>query len=203
MSAVNFDVATKITPITIQGEQPSFYARTDKQGNTQLRSRLDNNGVPYKDLFITGTGVASYFAAYKIGNLYTCQYKVELRAVNDTLVTHIPTTAPNGSGVITETLSFGQITAVSNPSGTVIPVPTVRFTNTFVTPYFYGLFPVTGAATVSPGYNAATSTMNVTNGNFTVVKYNSVNMYVTGANVTTGNLNNVLVDYIKLTPILQ
>jgi uncharacterized surface protein with fasciclin (FAS1) repeats len=199
MSAVNFDVTTKITPIIIQGEQPSFYARTDKQGNTQLRSRLDNNKVLYKDLFITGTGLASYFAAYKISNLYTCQYKVVLRAINDTAVTHIPGTTPT-FGNISEKITFGQITAVTNPSGTVIPVTAVNYPYQNVAPYFYGEITQTPA---TAGTVTANATINVASGNLNVVKYNSINMYVTGANVTTGNLNNVLVDYIKLIPILQ
>lgn len=200
MSAVNFNVADKITPITIQGEQPSFYARTDKTGNTQLRSRLDNNGVKYNDLNISGTGIASYFAAYKLSNLYTCQYKVVLRAVNDTAVTHIPGTSPT-LGNISERITFGQITAVTNPTGSqVVPVTAVNYPYQNVPPYVYTEITQTPA---SAGTVAANATINVASGNLNVVKYNSIYMYVTGAAVTTANLNNVLVDYIKLIPILQ
>ncbi|MES2279020.1 MAG: fasciclin domain-containing protein [Bacteroidota bacterium] len=202
MSSVNFNVADKITPIIIQGEQPSFYARTDKQGNTQLRSRLDNSVVPavtYKDLYISGTGIASYFAAYKLSNLYTCQYKVMLRAINDTLITHIPAASPT-LGNISQKVTFGQITATTTTAGLIAPVTAVNYPYQNVTPYFYGEIPQTPAAA---GTVAANATINVASGNLNVIKYNSINMYVTGANVTTTNLNNVIVDYIRLIPILQ
>ncbi|QKJ29762.1 fasciclin domain-containing protein [Mucilaginibacter mali] len=200
MSAVNFNVSDKITPITIQGEQPSFYARTDKGGNTQLRSRLDNNLVKYNDLYISGTGIASYFAAYKLSNLYTCQYKVVIRAINDTAVTHIPAASPT-LGNISEKVTFGQITATTNPTGAqVVPVTAVNYPYQNVPPYVYTEITQTPA---TAGTVAANATINVASGNLNVIKYNSIYMYVTGANVTTSNLNNVIVDYIKLIPIIQ
>lgn len=199
MSAVNFDVNTKITPITVQCEQPSFYTRTDRNGNTQLRSRLDNLGTLYRDLLVqfssSTNSLAAYFAAYKLTNLYTCQYRVMLRAINDTAVTHIPT-----PGNISERIMFGQITAVTNNAGTIVPVTAVNYPYQNVTPYNYAEVQQTPA---SAGTVAANATINVVSGNLNVIKYNSINMYLTGANTATLNANNVLGDYIKLYPIIQ
>jgi hypothetical protein len=199
MSAVNFAVADKITPITVQGEQASFYTRTDRGGNTAIRSRLDNNQVPYRDLFIQFTSssnsLAAYFAAYKLKNLYTCQYKVVLRAINDTLITHIP--AP---GNISERITFGQITAGTINAGTAVPVFAVTYPYQNVLPYVYTEVQQTPA---TAGTVVPNATINVVSGNLNVVKYNSIYMYVNGANTATLNANNVLVDYVKLIPILQ
>ena len=199
MSSVNFAVSDKITPIIIQGEQASFYSRTDRAGNTAIRARLDNNLVPYRDLLIQFTSnsnsLAAYFAAYKINGLYTCQYKVVLRAINDTLITHIP--AP---GNISEKITFGQTTATTVNAGTVVPVTAVNYPYQNVAPYVYTEVQQTPA---TAGTIAANATINVVSGNLNVLKYNPINMYVTGANVTTLNGNNVLVDYVKLIPILQ
>lgn len=199
MSSVNFALSDKITPITIEGERPSFYTRTDRGGNTAVRARLDNNQVPYRDLFIqfssTSNTLPAYFAAYKLSNLYTCQYKVVLRAVNDTLITHIP--AP---GNISERINFGQITATTVNTGTVVPTFAVTYPYQNVLPYVYSEVQQTPA---SAGTIAANATINVVSGNLNVIKYNSINMYVIGANTATLNANNVLVDYVKLIPILQ
>jgi len=51
MSAVNFNVATKITPIIVQGESPSFFKQGS--GTNQFRLKTDNNGVPLHDLLKT------------------------------------------------------------------------------------------------------------------------------------------------------
>jgi len=196
MSAMNFDITTKIPTIIIQGENASFYIRTDL-GTKVLNNRLkvDNNGVQYHDLTITGSSLPAVpFAAYKLSNLNTCQYKVVLRAPNDTAITHIPT-----PGNMSERITFGQITATTNNAGTIVPVTAVNYPYQTITPYNYNEVQQTPA---TAGTVVAGQTINVVNGNLNVVKLTSINMYVMGANSTTANANNVLIDYIKLIPIL-
>jgi len=196
MSAMNFDITTKIPTITIEGEKASFYIRSDFTTSQLLNNRLklDNNGVQYHDLTIKGSTFAVPFAAYKLTNLNTCQYKVVIRAPNDTAVTHIP--AP---GNMSERITFGQITAITNSGGTQTPVTAVTYPYQTLTPYIYTEVQQTPA---TAGTVVAGQTINVVNGNLNVLKITSINMYVMGANSTTANANNVLVDYIKLIPIL-
>jgi len=196
MSAMNFDITTKIVPITIQGEQASFYIRTDlstKVSNNRLK--VDNNGVNYHDLLISGSSLPAVpFAAYKLSNLNTCQYKVVLRAPSDTAVTHIPV-----PGNMSERITFGQITATTNNAGTIVPVTAVTYPYQTITPYNYAEVQQTPA---TAGTVVAGQTIGVVSGNLSVLKITSIYMYVMGANTTTTNANNVLVDYVKLIPIL-
>jgi uncharacterized surface protein with fasciclin (FAS1) repeats len=221
MNAVNFNVANKITPIIVQGEQASFYKQSS--GTNQIRLRVDNNGVQYRDLLNNQSTVSGYFAAYKLSNLYTCQYKVSIRAINDTAFTKAPSvtltapaTAPSGwtqGGVApalvndpyvpynySECVKFGQITATVNTLGVYTITTAVNYPYKNVPPYFYGEIPQGNAAA---GTVVAGQTINVVNGNLNVLKYNSIYMYLVGQTSASANLGTIIADYIKLTPVLQ
>ncbi|GAB3904992.1 fasciclin domain-containing protein [Mucilaginibacter boryungensis] len=204
MSSMNFNVAEKITPIIIQGESASFFTRTDQGGKIAIRARKELDGTTvYRDLLISGSGLpASFFAGYKLSNLNTCQYKVIIRAVNDTLFTKVPmnTTNPALNQSISERVMFGQITAAPVVAGNVTPTTAVNFPYTSITPYNYNELTLTNATT---GTVTANSTLNMANGTLNVTKYSSIFMYVQGAATTAANTNDVLVDYIKLIPVLQ
>ena len=192
MSSVNFNVADKITPIIIQGENPSFFARTDQKANIAYRTKIDPNNVKFNDILIAGSTVpAQFFAAYKLSNLYTCRYQVVIRALND-----IAFSSPTN---INETVKFGQITATTLNSGTIVPTTLVNYPAFAVLPSYYDESTLTGAT----GSSSTTGTINVSSGSLNVLKYSSINMYVVGANATGNNNNNVTFDYIKLIPILQ
>jgi len=221
MSAVNFDITTKITPITVQLESASFYKQSS--GTNNLRFRTDNNGVAFRDLANYQSTVSGYFAAYKLSNLYTCQYKIVLRALNDTAFTKAPSvtlvapaTAPAGwtqGGVApalvndpyvpynySECLKFGQITAAINTAGVYTITTAVNYPYKNVPPYFYAEIPQGNAAA---GTVVAGQTINVVSGNLNVLKYNSINMYLVGQTSAVVNLGTILGDYVKLIPILQ
>jgi len=201
MSSVNFKLADKITPITIQGEKPSFFERPDRGANIINRLRTDNAGIQYRDLLVQFTSSSNsekaFFAAYKLSNLYTCQYKVYLRAVNDTAYSHIP--AP---GNISQRIIFGAINGTTtDPTTNVITVTTaVNYPYQNTPPYNYAEMEQTNAAA---GTIAPNATINVVGGRLNVTARRSINMYLQGANTATLNQNNVLVDYIRLEPILQ
>lgn len=221
VSTMNFDVKNKIDTITIRGVHPSFYARTDYASPTSSSTKTnfinfvdsiyDNNGIKKavqgQELWINpGTGFTTgFFAGYKLSNLNTCQYKVIYHAYNDTTnYTHIPTATdpknpnPDGSGIISEAINFGAITAAPIVAGTVTPTYIVKFPYFKVKPFNFAETEATG-----PTATGTNTTINVVSGRLNVVKINSVNMYVIGAVSAKANLNDVLVDYIKLIPIVN
>lgn len=213
VNGVNFNVADKIPTITIQGEKPSFFARTDQGSVVSYRQKILSDGTRFTDLYISGVGVASYFAGYKLSNLNTCKYKVVWHTINDTLSTKIPTAAKgntNGDYVISQSVTFGETTAfVITTAGLMVPTFTVKFPYTKVLPTKYTINPIipdnfpelelAGATTTA----TANSTATAVGGILSVTKLRSLNMYVNGAAVTTANLNNILIDYIKLIPIIE
>jgi len=87
VSSVGFRLQDKITNIIVQGESVLSYARTDKGGAIDFRLRVDPNNVPYEDLYIgtssSATITAGFFAAYSIQKVYSAQYKVYWRAINE------------------------------------------------------------------------------------------------------------------------
>jgi hypothetical protein len=91
MSSVNFRLQDKITPIIIQAETPSGFSRTDRNSNIQYRTRKDPSNVVFNDILIASSGAgtlpAQFYAQYAARNLYSAQYKVYWRALNDTGVT--------------------------------------------------------------------------------------------------------------------
>lgn len=196
VNSMNFALAEKIRPITIQGELPSFFQRTDTRGNIQYRIKKDPLGVEFRDLLVSGSNLpAAYFVAYKLSNLYTCQYKVSWRAIND-----IPYVAPTGGTLptVTQRLAFGPITGVV--SGT-----TTTYSFAVAFPYVNtssAALPVNYNEVVLNGATGANTNISSTGGTLNVLKYGSINMYAQGANVTTLNLNVVALDYVTLTPIL-
>jgi len=224
MSACNFNVADKITPIIIQGEQASFYKQGTGSNQLRLRSDLTPNFPPqYRDLLNNSGTVSGYFAAYKLTGMYTCQYKVVIRAINDTVFTKAPSvalvspaTAPTGwtqGGVApaavndnyvpynySESIKFGQITAAINTAGVYAITTAVNYPYKNVPPYFYGEISMGNAAT---GTVVAGQTINMVNGNLNVLKYNSINMYLVGQTSASANLGTIIADYIKLIPIYQ
>jgi uncharacterized surface protein with fasciclin (FAS1) repeats len=200
VNSMNFALAEKIRPITIQGELPSFFQRTDTRGNIQYRIKKDPSGIEFRDLFLSGFNLpGQYFVAYKLSNLYTCQYKVSWRAIND-----IAYVAPTGGTLptVTQRLAFGPIIPVITPTATTFP-----FVVTF--PYVNNsspALPVNYQEVVLTGATGSNANINSTGGTLNVAKYNSVNMYIQNANITgTGtnvNLNALTLDYVTLTPIL-
>jgi uncharacterized surface protein with fasciclin (FAS1) repeats len=189
---INFALSDKIPTITIQGENPIFYLRTDKGGNVSIRYKIDTTtNLPYNDIRITNTGTKAYYAAYNVGALNTCEYKVVYHIINDTVTTHTP--AP---GVLQESIAFGPTTGITVAAN----VRTVQMAVTYpyfdVAPNYYNEVEAT-----NPGAKAGYS-IGVQNGHLNVLAYRSLYMYMIGANNTTSGLNDVLLDYIKLIPVL-
>jgi uncharacterized surface protein with fasciclin (FAS1) repeats len=200
MNSVNFRLEDKITPITIEGELPTFF-QSNRRSNVQYRIKKDPTQVTYKDILLSGADLpAQFFVAYKLSNLYTCQYRVVWRAINDIGYTRSATT--NLLPTVSQRICFGPITPIVNGTTNTYPfVVNFPYTNTSsdALPVNYTDVALTGATGASPTISSTGGTLNVN-------KYGSVNMYLQNANIAgTGaniNLNAMTLDYVKLIPIL-
>lgn len=81
VSALPFRLKDKVPVFKIQGESP-FLFRTDKTGNTIYRTKLDNNGLQYKDIEIYNHTFAEFYAEYRYNQLPFVKYKVYARAIS-------------------------------------------------------------------------------------------------------------------------
>ncbi|MFD1257301.1 fasciclin domain-containing protein [Mucilaginibacter terrae] len=187
MSSMDFKLANKITPIVIEAEKPSFFTNTSRRNNIQYRTKKDPSQNIYSDLLVSGSDLPSaYYAAYRLSGLYTCQYRVVWRAIND-----FGYATPTN---ISQRLGFSQVTLAADGTYTGL----VSFPYTAVTPLNYSEQQLSGApVSVVPG-----ATINSTGGTLNVSKYSSVNMFLQGAASTALNTNIFTADYIKLYPIL-
>ena len=180
MSNTNFKLVDKIPTITIQGENPAFFSRTDRGGATGYRLRNDPSGIPYKDIYIATNGntvlTAAFYAAYTISNANSVTYKVYERAINEQVTTPTPATATVPL-IPSVPVLFAQQLSVFSPFS---PLPTSF-----------------GFQTV-----AYLNYSEVLIGTFTNTRYGYLRFTNNGANVATANLNSITLDYLKLVPVL-
>lgn len=150
MSTVPYRLKDKITPIVIQGENPLGFARSDKAGNILYRTKLDNLGNPFSDIFIetngTGTLTAQFWASYIVPNMNSVTYQVSWRAINDRTAT------------FSQQLAFGTTTANTFP---YTLVPLLNYSETplgtyTVTQYGSQLMYAIGANNTTSGANSIT-----------------------------------------------
>jgi hypothetical protein len=73
----------KFKEIVVQGEFPSGFL-TAKTGNTNYRVRVNPvTNKDFVDIMISGHGVTTYYAYYRLNNMPTMKYKVYALGVND------------------------------------------------------------------------------------------------------------------------
>lgn len=81
VNALDYDLATKIKPVTVQGEQ--FLDRLDNtKGYTIRKRRNPANDSIFRDVYMANFGVSSFWIRYPV-TLDVVTYKVYWRAVND------------------------------------------------------------------------------------------------------------------------
>lgn len=181
MNKVNFNVLQdKIRPIVIKGESLTSYSQNDKSANIFTRIRSDENGLQFSDKFISGTGVASFWARGRINNLYSTKYQVYWRALNDQSWSTATPSAP---------VNFKQKLGFSSAIGSTLP--------------YVDIIPYTTVA-----YNDPTDKIRprapfaeVYLGDITVNTWGNTFLYAIGDAVTTAGLNTISLDYVKLVPI--
>jgi hypothetical protein len=73
----------KFKEIVVQGEAPSGFL-VNRTGNTNYRVRLNPiTNKDFMDIMITGHGVTTYYAYYRLNNVPSIKYKVYALGVND------------------------------------------------------------------------------------------------------------------------
>ena len=205
LNSASFNVAHKIKPVIIQGESPTFFSRTDYGSSIRYRSRrISSTGEIFRDIHMGGTTALppSSFAAYTINGLYTTKYRVIRRAYNDVYQITSGTTVTGLSNKV----YFGEAKSVA-PSSTGTQTPAgvlIDFGFKNILLFDANELLLTGATRV--GTPTATNKIDLADGTLKVVNYGSVNMYVQGPNLTpsstTVNNNAVVLDYVRLEPIL-
>ncbi|MBW4888975.1 fasciclin domain-containing protein [Mucilaginibacter sp. HMF5004] len=176
MTGVNFRLTDKIPTIVIQGEDAAFFARTDRAANIAIRLRNDPSGVPYKDLFISGTGLpASFYSGYRVRDANSVTYKVYQRAINEQLSAGTAATA-TAPPVLPTPILFNQQISVFSPF-------------TAVTNFGY-------QSVAYMNYNE------VLVGTYVNTRYGYLKITASGANSTSVNANSISLDYLKFVPVL-
>lgn len=80
MSAIPFRLKDKVPTFKIEGELP-FGFRSDKSGNTFYRLKLDDKGIPYRDIEVYNHAVSEYYIDYIRSGVPLVKYKVYARAI--------------------------------------------------------------------------------------------------------------------------
>jgi len=118
MSAMNIAPATKFISRVIQAENYSSSSH-DRRGNTFFRDRLNTvTGLNYRDVLVSGHGVAKFSLRYPVAELPTMKYRAYWVAVNDF-----------------QTATFSQKLSIDSINNATIPyvvVPVTTFTEVFI-----------------------------------------------------------------------
>ncbi len=81
VSALPFALKDKVPGFKIEGENP-FAFRADRTNNTRYRTKLDDLGVPYKDIQVYDHAVAEYYIEYRYNQLPQTKYRVYARVIS-------------------------------------------------------------------------------------------------------------------------
>lgn len=80
---MNVELIHRLVTTKIEGENPRQFIPGDKRGNIFYRQKLDNNGIEFKDLMVQNHAISQFLVNYTTPILYSTQYKVSWRAIND------------------------------------------------------------------------------------------------------------------------
>jgi hypothetical protein len=176
LSSSTTTLAVKFPPVTIEGEYPTGFSRTDKTGNINLfRIRKDPvTGFNYTDIYITatnvtGTGVIGFYSYYRLNEMPSMKYNVYARAVNDFQ-----------TGALIQTISVNYVVSDTPPVYTAL------------SSFQYNV----PLSTAAGAYNE------VLLGQFTSTLYGTLEFRLiqAGAGAVATNTPSVL-DYIRLVPV--
>lgn len=118
MSAINVAPSTKFISRIIQAESYASSSH-DRRGNTFFRDRLNPvNGLTYRDVLVSGHGVARFSLRYPLAELPTMKYRAYWVAVNDF-----------------QTATFSQKLSIDSITNATIPyvvVPVSTYSEVFI-----------------------------------------------------------------------
>lgn len=134
MSNVNVLTANKFKQVTVEGEFPSGFL-SDKSGNTNYRLRYDSiNKRTFWDIMISGHGVTSYYAYYRLSGYPSMKYQVYGLGVNDfqstTFSQNIVVKSLDNTGVYTTLATLAHAVPLSTTAGAYTEKFLGEFTST-------------------------------------------------------------------------
>ena len=135
---VDVRTADKFKEIIIQGEFPSGFL-SDKTGNTNYRVRVNpTNNKDFADIMISGHGVTTYYAYYRLSDIPSIKYRVFALGTNDfqtgtfaqTVVakTYVPPATPGGLPTYTTLASLTHNVPLYTAAGAYNEVNVGEFT---------------------------------------------------------------------------
>ncbi|WP_069658982.1 fasciclin domain-containing protein [Arcticibacter eurypsychrophilus] len=172
VNALPYPLNYKIKDIVIQGELPSSFRNTEKRSVTYYRTKADTLGKKYQDIEIYAHVTSEYYIDYKGRGLNSVTYKVFGRAV------------------------FGL------PGDSQITGFTQRVAFADVATGLYSLN-YTGALPFVVGHRTGKTRFDEYElGTYTKTKFGTINFRLISAAVTTTGINTLMLDYIRLEPVL-
>ncbi|MXV17339.1 fasciclin domain-containing protein [Hufsiella ginkgonis] len=190
MSKINYDLGngtydpyTKIKPVLIQGENVASNSFSVAGKTFSIRVRRNPDGSTFRDLNVVNHGTAGFTARYRF-NTNSVTYKVYWRVVRDYNLTY--------SGTATDLTWSPQKLAFKTAAATDFALVAKP-----------GAVPSAIPKTFLPDYSE------VLLGNYAIDKYytnstksGAFDVYLVSNTTTTNGTNDLLLDYIKLVPIL-
>jgi len=179
MKRVNYNVSAKLKPVIIQGE--SLSALSIPTLAFGFYTRRDTDGIStYRQ--VRGLNFAAAKSWYKYtATLNSVTYKVYWRAIRDFDL------APGPSGTPTY---FPQRIAFKTFDAADLPYMDVAAKEVLPAP-------ATGPRVFVPNYDETYI------GEYTVSKYGKENVFIVSNTVNTVGLNSIVLDYIKLVPVIK
>lgn len=173
MSSMDFAVTDKISPIVLEGETPTSFSNSGYSGFTFYPVRSDNNGVSYRSIEVYRSLISAFTVFYRLRNVPSATYKVYWRAVA-------------GTAGDPQTTTFNQKLTFTS-SGILTDL---------------GYKPVGLASATDPVANTAAHA-DLYIGDCIVTKYGNVSMSLISAASTPVGTNTLMLDYVKLVPVIQ
>lgn len=135
---VDVRTASKFNEIIIQGENPSGFL-SDKTGNTNYRVRVNPaTNKDFADIMISGHGVTTYYAYYRLNDIPSIKYRVFALGTNDfqtgaftqTVVakSYVPPATPGGLPTYTTLASLPHAVPLYTAAGAYNEINVGEFT---------------------------------------------------------------------------
>jgi len=177
VSKLDDDIHTKIKPIIVEGESP-VEVRDGK--SITRRTRVDPNGVVFRDLLLQNHGVNGMWVRY-FPQVYSGTYNVYWRVIRDADLILTPAAGAADLVHFPMKVTWGDdpLTSPSTPGLGYIQEPVIN----------------QGDGTFSPNYEEQLI------GQLTVDLYGRISIYLVGNTSTTNGQNTLLLDYLKLEPV--
>lgn len=182
-----YDRYTKIKPIIIEGESANNSTDFFSVKSNSRPVRKSPDGRVYTQLLVTNHGVNTYWVRYRPAAVNSVKYKVYWRVARD----YNLTPAANASDLVYSPMrvAFKSVTPATAGFNYVDKPGVLRNGNTFSTDYSdYFLGEYTPDKYYSTEFKAGAA--------------GGLSVFLVGNTVTTNGQNDLLLDYIKMVPVL-